>query len=244
MNLNLKPFDHNRLEPFQRPLAVTDTLVVERPTGLLLGSFRGRLAIGAFSYVNQDTIVYSSSIGRYVSIAHRVMIGPSEHPPNWFSSHGFVFGDRATFTNCGKFETIVSETPFARMSEPVNIGNDVWIGYGAMIRKGVTIGDGAIVGAGAIVTKDVAPYTIVGGNPAKPIRSRFDDKTTERLMQLSWWDYVLDRQVLGEIDYSDVGGSISRIEDAISAGSLQKITPEVLVFRNINGMIQCFEAEN
>lgn len=73
------------------------------------------------------------------------------------------------------------------------IGNDVWIGYEAIILSGVTIGDGAIIGTRAVVTKDVPPYTIVGGVPAKPIRKRFDDKTIAKLYELKWWDWPKER---------------------------------------------------
>lgn len=73
------------------------------------------------------------------------------------------------------------------------IGNDVWIGYEAIILSGVTIGDGAIIGTRAVVTKDVPPYTIVGGVPAKPIRKRFDDITIARLLELKWWDWSEER---------------------------------------------------
>lgn len=69
------------------------------------------------------------------------------------------------------------------------IGNDVWIGYEAVILAGVTIGDGAIIGTRAVVTKDVPPYTIVGGVPAKPIKKRFDDETIAQLLRLKWWDW-------------------------------------------------------
>lgn len=73
------------------------------------------------------------------------------------------------------------------------IGNDVWIGYEAVILSRVTIGDGAIIGSRAVVTKDVPPYTIVGGVPAKPIRRRFDDKTITKLLKLKWWDWSEER---------------------------------------------------
>lgn len=73
------------------------------------------------------------------------------------------------------------------------IGNDVWVGYEAVIMAGVTIGDGAIIGARALVTKDVPPYTIVGGVPAKPIRRRFDDRTIETLQKISWWNWPYER---------------------------------------------------
>lgn len=69
------------------------------------------------------------------------------------------------------------------------IGNDVWIGYEAVIMPGVTIGDGAIIGTRAVVTKDIAPYTIVGGVPAKPIRKRFSDRTIQYLMEMKWWEW-------------------------------------------------------
>jgi carbonic anhydrase/acetyltransferase-like protein (isoleucine patch superfamily) len=71
----------------------------------------------------------------------------------------------------------------------VTIGHDTWLGHGSTILPGVTIGDGAAVGAGAVVSKDVAPYTIVGGVPAKPIRERFDRRTAERYQALAWWDW-------------------------------------------------------
>lgn len=73
------------------------------------------------------------------------------------------------------------------------IGNDVWIGYEAVILSGVTIGDGAIIGTRAVVTKDVPPYTIVGGVPAKPIRKRFDEKVIEELLKIKWWDWTEEK---------------------------------------------------
>lgn len=75
----------------------------------------------------------------------------------------------------------------------ITIGNDVWIGYNATITAGVRIGDGAIIGANAMVTKNVEPYSIVGGNPAKLIRKRFDDNTINKLLEIKWWDWDIDR---------------------------------------------------
>lgn len=73
------------------------------------------------------------------------------------------------------------------------IGNDVWIGYEAVVLAGVTIGDGAIIGARAVVTRDVLPYTIVGGVPAKPIRKRFDERSIDKLLALRWWDWPQEK---------------------------------------------------
>ena len=86
------------------------------------------------------------------------------------------------------------------------VGSDVWIGYEAVILSGVTIGDGAIIGARAVVTRDVPPYTIVGGVPARPIRRRFDDDTIARLVKLRWWDWDVEK--------------ISRSIEAIQAGDV------------------------
>lgn len=89
------------------------------------------------------------------------------------------------------------------------IGNDVWIGYEAAILSGVHIGDGAIIGTRAVVTKDVPPYTIVGGVPAKPIKKRFDESTVHRLQQLKWWDWPIER--------------IQRFLPAIMNGEMEKL---------------------
>ena len=76
-----------------------------------------------------------------------------------------------------------------RRGDRVIVGNDVWIGHVAILLPGVTVGDGAVIGAGAVVSRDVAPYTIVGGVPARPIRKRFDDAVAESLRRIAWWDW-------------------------------------------------------
>jgi virginiamycin A acetyltransferase len=75
----------------------------------------------------------------------------------------------------------------------ITIGNDVWIGMNATILSGVTIGDGAVIGANSLVTNDIEPYTIVGGNPAKPIRKRFDQQTIDKLLKIRWWDWDIEK---------------------------------------------------
>lgn len=94
------------------------------------------------------------------------------------------------------------------------IGNDVWIGYEAVILSGVTIGDGAIIGARSVVTKDVAPYTIVGGVPAKPIRRRFSDETAAALLELKWWDWPLEKlsKNIRAIQHGDLEALLSQAE--------------------------------
>ena len=94
------------------------------------------------------------------------------------------------------------------------VGNDVWIGFEAVILSGVTIGDGAIIGARAVVTKDVPPYTIVGGVPAKPIRKRFDDRTIEKLLSLRWWD--CDETIVKKAIPAIRSGNVDALEKALN----------------------------
>jgi virginiamycin A acetyltransferase len=91
------------------------------------------------------------------------------------------------------------------------IGNDVWIGYGAMFMPGVRVGDGAIIASGALVTADVAPYTVVGGNPAKLLRSRFDEATARELLRLRWWDWPIER--ITEKVSAICGGDVAALAD-------------------------------
>lgn len=92
------------------------------------------------------------------------------------------------------------------------------------------IGDGAIIAANATVVKDVEPYTVVAGTPAKVIRKRFDDETIKRLEALKWWNYSMSKQVLGSLDYSKVSESLDAIERAIEEGRLKPLEPRTAVF--------------
>ncbi|MDX9664212.1 CatB-related O-acetyltransferase [Pseudomonas sp. P5_152] len=208
-------------------------LEVELPCVVDKISFRGTLnRFGAFSYGNVGVVLYDADVGRYCSIAHEVMVGPTEHPVNWMSSHCFVFNDRGTLGHSSDFLDIVSNNSFAANQSRTTIGNDVWIGYRAFIRRGIVVGDGAIVAANATVVKDVEPYTIVGGTPAKVIRKRFDEVTIKRLQALQWWGYSLGKQVLGAVDYSDVSKSLDVIERAIEEERLKTLEPKCVVFVN------------
>ncbi|MFJ4336919.1 CatB-related O-acetyltransferase [Streptomyces sp. NPDC088915] len=124
-------------------------------------------------------------IGRYCALATgtRFLMAGAEHPTMGVSTYPFtMFGGRWAE------ETLDIVTAMPSRGDTV-VGNDVWFGYGATVMPGVRIGDGAIVAAGAVVTADVPPYTIVGGNPARPIRQRFDDAGIDRLRRAAWWDW-------------------------------------------------------
>ncbi|MEU3497023.1 CatB-related O-acetyltransferase [Kitasatospora cineracea] len=127
-------------------------------------------------------------IGKYCAIASgtRFLMAGAEHPTTGVSTYPFtMFGGRWAE------ETLDIVTAMPSRGDTV-VGNDVWFGYQATVMPGVRIGDGAIIAAGAVVTADVPPYTIVGGNPARTIRRRFDDADVERLQRAAWWDWPAD----------------------------------------------------
>lgn len=148
-------------------------------------------SIGYASYIGNRSFIKNTKIGRYTCIATDVMTVAGSHPTSKFVSvhpafystrkqSGFTYVREDKFSD---FNYIDENQKFTVM-----IGNDVWIGSGVKIMEGVTIGDGAVVAAGAIVTKDVPPYAIVGGVPAKIIKYRFDGETIKKLLELKWWE--------------------------------------------------------
>ena len=142
-----------------------------------------------YSYIVHDGEVAGTTIGKFCSIASHVRINPGNHPMHRASQAHFTYRSRQYWPEEADDAAFFDW----RRAHPVTIGHDVWIGHGAVILPGRTIGTGAVVGAGSIVTRDVAPYTIVAGNPARVIRRRFEEATAEKLQTLAWWDWDHER---------------------------------------------------
>ena len=146
--------------------------------------------IGRYTYTCYDDEIVNCEIGQFCSISDEVVIGGAEHPIGWVSTSP-VFQNVKHSGPKRKF----SEFEFEGIKRTV-IGNDVWIGRRAIIKAGVTVGDGAVIGSGSVVTKDIPPYSIVGGVPAKILKYRFDEETIRELLQSEWWnlpDEVIER---------------------------------------------------
>jgi phosphonate metabolism protein (transferase hexapeptide repeat family) len=168
------------------------------PTALVSDSQCGRyVEIGAFAEITNCVIgdysyvsgchcsLSNCDIGNFTSIASHVRINPVNHPVDRPTQHHCTYRRRQY-----GFDTVDDDGIFAwRKSYRCQIGHDVWIGHGATVMPGVSVGTGAVIGSAAVVTRDVAPYSIVVGVPARPLRKRFDDPTIDRLLASEWWTW-------------------------------------------------------
>lgn len=144
--------------------------------------------LGDYSYVANDSDLIYTQLGKFCSVASHVRINPGNHPMQRASQSHFTYRASRYFPDAEDEQSFFSW----RRSHGVTIGHDVWIGHGAVVLPGRAIGTGAVVGAGSIVTRDVAPYTIVVGNPARLVRRRFEPEIAEGMERLAWWDWSHD----------------------------------------------------
>lgn len=164
------------------------------PTSIVLGKsvmIRAKteigldVRIGDFSYISGPVnYIEAAHIGRFCSIARQCVIGVGNHNYNWITTHPFLVNQ--------EYDFIKENITEPQKPAPI-IGNDVWIGINSIIQRGVKIGDGAVIASGSVVTKDVAPFSIVGGVPAKHLKFRFSEEQIQQLMKISWWDWDIKK---------------------------------------------------
>lgn len=198
------------LAPLIDPTARVTASTLGRYTEVGARTTLNEVTLGDYSYVVNDSDIAYATIGKFTSIAAMTRINPGNHPMERASQSHFTYRAGDYFAGesheAGFFQR--------RRDQWVTIGHDVWIGHGAIVLPGRSIGDGAVVAAGAVVTKDVAPYAIVAGNPARVIRPRFAPDIAARLIALGWWDWEHDRlhAALEEFRRLDVAAFLARHE--------------------------------
>jgi len=148
-------------------------------------NFFENVTFGDYSYTGQFCFLQNAQVGKFVNIAAMVRIGPTAHPMERPTLHHFTYR-RIMYG----LDTKDDEAFLKWRAEQVTvIGHDTWIGHGAVIMPSVTVGNGAVVGSGSIVTKDVEPYAIVVGSPARLVRKRFSQDTIDKLESIKWWHW-------------------------------------------------------
>lgn len=154
------------------------------------GSRVAHSVIGDYSYCDRYADIANAEIGKFANIASFARIGPTDHPMDRASLHHFHYRSADYWDDAQNDPDFFAH----RRARITRIGHDTWFGHGAVIRPEVSVGHGAVVAAQAVVTRDVAPYEIVAGIPARPIRTRFAPDIATRLIALAWWDW--DHQTL------------------------------------------------
>ncbi len=200
------------LEPVIDPTAAVRDSSLGRYTEVGARTKMAETSMGDYSYIVNDGDVIYTTIGKFCSIAAQVRINPGNHPM-WRASQSHF-----TYRASAYFEGEADEASFFdwRREHHVTIGHDVWIGHGVTVLAGRTIGTGAVIGSGAVVSKDVEPYTIVGGVPAKVIGRRFPESIGARLLALAWWDWdhVTLRARLGDFRNLPIEAFLEKYERA------------------------------
>ena len=155
---------------------------------------------GDYSYTAGDVSITYSDVGKFCSIASHARLNPGNHPMDRVTQHHMTYR-RVQY---GFRDTDDADFFAWRRADRVKLGHDVWLGHGAIILPGVTVGTGAVVAAGAVVSKDVEPYMVVGGVPAKPIRRRFSEEVSRGLLAMAWWDWTRDQLAERFADFNDL----------------------------------------
>lgn len=187
---------------FIHPTATSRALEIGASCEILDNTHVEYSSLGDYSYLGPNCMVADARIGKFCAIAASVRIGAPNHPMDRPSLHRFTYCPEYYSADATRDAGFFAH----RRDDVVTIGHDVWIGHGVIVLPGVTVGDGAVLAAGAVVSKDVAPYSIVGGVPAKLIRLRFSAEIATRLARIAWWDWPFETimERLGDFQSSGI----------------------------------------
>jgi len=217
--------------------SVPDGTLINAPTGAYVEPFAVFVARtifrSGFSGFFASPLSPTINIGRYCSIAVNVRIMGQDHPLDWITTNGFAY--RHT-SNAQVQPALSMKTDRVKMLrfddiDDPTIGHDVWIGQDVLLRRGITLGNGSVVAGGSVVVKDVPPFAIVGGNPARLIRYRFQQKLIERIEKAAWWDYAFPH--FGDLPFNRPEIFLDDLESRIETGSLKPYRPKKIDVYNV-----------
>jgi len=171
--------------PFIHPDCELRDATLGRFTEIGRGTRIAHSTLGDYSYCDRACDIANAEIGRFCNIASSVRVGATDHPLDRASLHHFMYRSACYWDDAQDDADWFERRKLRRTV----IGHDTWLGHASQVKPEVTVGHGAVVGAGAVVTRDVAPYVIVAGNPARIIRRRLPEPVAERMMALGWWDW-------------------------------------------------------
>lgn len=200
-------------------------------------------SMGAFGLYNAAGLAsaYRTRFGRYSQIGESTIVGPPEHPMTMFSTHPFAFSRPSHMPNMYQIEDFARLAPdenagpsWADHGMPAEtvIGHEAYLGAGSFVRRGVTIGVGAVIGARSVVTRDVPPYAIVAGSPARVLRYRHPDAMIERFLKLAWWNYDL-APIKRDVNWADVERTLDFLEQKVADGALARLMPDSYVVSSV-----------
>jgi phosphonate metabolism protein (transferase hexapeptide repeat family) len=172
------------------------------------------VTIGDFTYLERHAEAIYADVGKFCSIAANVRINALEHPMERLTTHKVTYRPNEYFF----FHGVDQDFRARRQNKRVTIGNDVWIGHGAVIMPGISIGDGAVIGANAVVTKNVAAYSVAAGVPAKHLKWRFPEEIRSRLLTLKWWDWPHEKlaEAVPDIQSLPIGEFLEKWESNVT----------------------------
>ena len=207
----------------------------ERPT-MIHGHRLKNCSMGAYGFYNAAGLAsaYRTHFGRYSQIGESTIIGPPEHPMTMFSTHPFAFSRPSHMPKMFQMPDFARISPEEddgpawadnENSSDTHVGHEAYVGAGSFVRRGVRIGVGAVVGARSVVTRDVPPYAIVAGSPARVLRYRYPDAVIERFLKLAWWNYDLG-PVKRDVDWADMERTLDFLEQQVADNTLQRLVPD------------------